>query len=329
MTRLISHALAGLALLCSAPALADAELKPAVKADYDKYLRPLFVHFHRYPELSYVENETAKRMAAELRKAGAEVTTGVGGTGVVGVMRNGAGPALLVRADMDGLPVKETSGLAYASTVTQKGRRRSRSPVMHACGHDMHITVAGRHRAAARGDEGPLAGHDGVCRPAGGGTRSAAPGDDQGRALHPLSQARICARLPCRCGSRRRADRGRARHCFTRPSDRVDIIVHGSRRARRLAASGQGPDRHGRRDRHGAADPGQPRDLAAVARRRDGRRIPFGLQAQHHFRPCGFAADGTLQRRGSPRRCCSPASSASRPRSARIERHAGRQAAGP
>src|SRR5688572_5557351 len=137
MTRLISHAVAGLALLCSAPALADAGLKPAVKADYDSYLSPLFVHFHRNPELSYVETETAKRMAAELRKAGAEVTTGVGGTGVVGVMRNGDGPTVLLRADMDGLPVKETSGLSYASTVSQKGHDGQVYPVMHACGHDV------------------------------------------------------------------------------------------------------------------------------------------------------------------------------------------------
>lgn len=137
-----------------APVAADAGLKQAVKADYDTYLSPLFLHFHKNPELSYVETETAKRMAAELRKAGAEVTTGVGGTGVVGIMRNGTGPTILLRADMDGLPVKEDSGLPYASTATQKGPDGVTYPVMHACGHDTHITalVGAARRLAAMKD---------------------------------------------------------------------------------------------------------------------------------------------------------------------------------
>ena len=146
-------ATASLALL-AAPASA-ASLKDAVKADYDSHLGALFTHFHKNPELSYVETETAQRMASELRKAGADVTTGVGGTGVVGVMRNGAGPTLLLRADMDGLPVKEASGLSYASTVTQKGHDGVVYPVMHACGHDTHITamVGTARRLAAMKDQ--------------------------------------------------------------------------------------------------------------------------------------------------------------------------------
>ena len=136
------------------PALADAGVKAAVKADYDSYLGALFTHFHQYPELSFLEVETAKRMAAELKKAGAEVTAGVGGTGVVGVMRNGDGPTLMLRADMDGLPMPEKSGLAYASTVTQKDRDGQVYPVMHACGHDTHITamVGTARRLAAMKD---------------------------------------------------------------------------------------------------------------------------------------------------------------------------------
>ena len=134
--------LAAGALVCApAPASADAGVRAAIKSDYQSYLGPLFVHFHRNPELSFLEVETAKRMAAELRKAGAEVTTGVGGTGVVGVMRNGAGPTLLLRADMDGLPMPEKSGLPYASKATQKGQDGQVYPVMHACGHDTHITA--------------------------------------------------------------------------------------------------------------------------------------------------------------------------------------------
>ena len=79
-------------------------------------------------------------MAAELRAAGVEVTEGVGGTGVVGLLKNGDGPLLLLRADMDGLPVPEKTGLPYASTATQVGQDGKEYPVMHACGHDVHIT---------------------------------------------------------------------------------------------------------------------------------------------------------------------------------------------
>ena len=138
--------LLGLCVLLVGPAIAatdpsQAALAPAVKADYDKHLGGLFDWFHRNPELSYMETRTAARMAKELRAIpGIEVTEKVGGTGVVGVMKNGAGPTVLVRADMDGLPLKEASGLANASTVVQTGIDGVASPVMHACGHDVHIT---------------------------------------------------------------------------------------------------------------------------------------------------------------------------------------------
>ncbi len=118
----------------------DHDLKGMVARDYDSYLEPLFVHFHKNPELSFFETATAARMASELRAAGLEVTEGVGGTGVVGIMRNGDGPLILLRADMDGLPVLEKSGLDYASTAMQIGEDGKEYPVMHACGHDVHIT---------------------------------------------------------------------------------------------------------------------------------------------------------------------------------------------
>ena len=95
------------------------ELGDAVQQDYDEYLWPLFDHFHRNPELSLIENETAARMASELRAAGFEVTENVGGTGVVAVLRNGDGPRVMMRADMDGLPVEEKSGLENASRKKQ------------------------------------------------------------------------------------------------------------------------------------------------------------------------------------------------------------------
>jgi hippurate hydrolase len=127
--------------LLATPTLAEPDFAPAVEADYAAHLEALFVDFHKNPELSYKETRTAAIMAKELRAVGGiEVTEGVGGTGVVGVMKNGTGPTILVRADMDGLPLKEDSGLAYASSVTQEDIDGVTKPVMHACGHDVHIT---------------------------------------------------------------------------------------------------------------------------------------------------------------------------------------------
>lgn len=124
----------------SAPS-GDAALKAAVKADYDANLGALFDWFHRNPELSGREVNTSARMAQELTALGYDVTTGVGGTGVVAVLRNGAGPTVMIRADMDGLPLQERSGLANASTARQVDADGTEKPVMHACGHDVHITA--------------------------------------------------------------------------------------------------------------------------------------------------------------------------------------------
>ena len=149
-------ALAMVTVLGASPAMADEhDIEQAVEADYEAHLEPLFKHFHANPELSFLESNTAQRMAAELQAAGAEVTTGVGKTGVVGVMRNGEGPLILIRADMDGLPVEEKSGLAYASDATQTGLDGKTYPVMHACGHDVHITslVGTARRLAAMKDQ--------------------------------------------------------------------------------------------------------------------------------------------------------------------------------
>lgn len=128
-------------LVFSLPALAADDLRESVAADYEARLSQLFVHFHENPELPNFEFETSKRLAAEIRALGYEVTEGVGGTGVVAVLENGEGPTILFRADMDGLPVKEDTGLSYASTVTQVDSDGVEKPVMHACGHDVHITA--------------------------------------------------------------------------------------------------------------------------------------------------------------------------------------------
>ena len=100
----------------------------------------LYTHLHTHPELSLQEVETSKRIADELRKAGALVTTNVGKLGVVGLLKNGEGPVVLVRTDMDALPVTEDTGLPYASKVTTRDKAGREVGVMHACGHDIHMT---------------------------------------------------------------------------------------------------------------------------------------------------------------------------------------------
>ena len=121
---------------------------PAAKAEdpgawFDKHegeFLDLYRHLHAHPELSYHEVATASRIAAELKKAGSEVTTGVGKLGVVGVLKNGRGPTVLVRTDLDALPVTEATGLPFASKATAPDDSGVPTGVMHACGHDVHMT---------------------------------------------------------------------------------------------------------------------------------------------------------------------------------------------
>lgn len=130
-------------LFAATPALSadiPTDLSDHIQADYDANLSELFVHFHKNPELSFREFETSKRIASELTALGFDVTTEVGQTGVVAVLKNGDGPTVMIRADMDGLPVKEDSGLPYASTRKQVGIDGVENYVMHACGHDVHVT---------------------------------------------------------------------------------------------------------------------------------------------------------------------------------------------
>ena len=104
-------------------------------------LDAFYIDLHQNPELSGHEEKTAAKLADRLRRLGYQVTTGVGGTGVVALMKNGSGPTLMLRADMDALPVEERTGLPYASKVTVKGPGGAAVPVMHACGHDLHMTT--------------------------------------------------------------------------------------------------------------------------------------------------------------------------------------------
>ena len=114
-------------------------------------LLALYKDLHSHPELSLHETRSAAILAAEARAAGFTVTEKVGGTGVVAVLVNGAGPVVLIRADMDGLPVKEMTGLSYASVAFGEAPDGTQTPVMHACGHDIHMTVwTGVARALAK-----------------------------------------------------------------------------------------------------------------------------------------------------------------------------------
>jgi len=127
------------AVLLASPVAAD-PLETAVKADLPDLLA-IYRNLHAHPELSFQEKNSAAIMAAEAKKLGFQVTTGVGQTGVVAVMKNGPGPVLMLRADMDALPLTEQTGLPYASKVKALTREGAETGVMHACGHDTHMTA--------------------------------------------------------------------------------------------------------------------------------------------------------------------------------------------
>ena len=155
MKRLAQISMLALAAALVPAASADETLRADIAADYEANLEPLFRHFHANPELSHREYETSARLAREISALGFVVTQGVGGTGVVAVMQNGEGPTVMLRADMDGLPVKEDNALDYISTATQEDIDGTVKPVMHACGHDTHITslVGTARQMAARKDQ--------------------------------------------------------------------------------------------------------------------------------------------------------------------------------
>ncbi|GEP41761.1 amidohydrolase [Brevifollis gellanilyticus] len=128
-----------LAALLVTSSLAAADVESLVKDEIPSLLT-LYKELHANPELSLHEAETSVRVAKELRDAGLEVTEKVGGNGVVGVLKNGEGPVIMVRTDLDALPVKELTGLPYASKKLVKDETGREVNVMHACGHDMHMT---------------------------------------------------------------------------------------------------------------------------------------------------------------------------------------------
>ena len=129
-------------VLVSAIAIMSALAAPACAADNSTDLMSVYKHLHSNPELSMMEFETSAYLAAQLKDLGFEVTEKFGKTGVVAVMENGPGKTVMVRADMDALPVKETTGLSFASEVVVTDQHGKDWPAMHACGHDIHMTVA-------------------------------------------------------------------------------------------------------------------------------------------------------------------------------------------
>ena len=136
MTRF--HLIIFASLICAAPSHAQ------TAAELDAYypeLQSLYQDIHRNPELAFQETQTAAKLTARLKALGYEVTTGVGRTGIVGVLRNGGGPTVMLRTELDALPVAEKTGASFASTVVTKNLAGATVPVMHACGHDLHMTA--------------------------------------------------------------------------------------------------------------------------------------------------------------------------------------------
>ena len=128
-------------LLLNGPVLAQTEAIQNIINDDQAYLEELYKYLHANPELSSHEQSTARRIAEELRDLGIDVTEHVGGYGVVGVFENGPGPVVMVRSDMDALPIREQTGAPFASTRTAVLDNGEETYVMHACGHDLHMTV--------------------------------------------------------------------------------------------------------------------------------------------------------------------------------------------
>ena len=115
------------------------------------YLKNLYLDIHQNPEISLMEKVTAQKLANELKKVGYAVTENFGGYGIVGILKNGDGPTILYRTDLDALPMEEKTGLPYASKVKTRNFDGNEVGTMHSCGHDMHMAVwAGTARALAK-----------------------------------------------------------------------------------------------------------------------------------------------------------------------------------
>ena len=117
------------------------KLDESIKKDFTTRLFKIYKHLHQNPELSGSEKETSKILAKEMLELGYNVTENIGGYGIAAILKNGDGPIVLIRTDMDALPVKEETGLPYASKATVVDKDGKKTSVMHACGHDIYMTV--------------------------------------------------------------------------------------------------------------------------------------------------------------------------------------------
>jgi hippurate hydrolase len=142
MKKLVFAAVASMAIFTATAQPSDAILKKVAQMAYadSERLVTIYKDLHENPELGFMETRTAAIVAKELKALGYKVFTGIGKTGVVGILENGAGPTVMFRGDMDALPVKEITGLSYASAMVVKMPDGGTVPVMHACGHDAHVT---------------------------------------------------------------------------------------------------------------------------------------------------------------------------------------------
>src|ERR1700756_4818835 len=134
LAALLAFARSGASQTWTTPAASEVD---AVYPD----IETLYIDLHRNPELAFQEVQTAAKLAARVRALGYDVTTGVGRTGIVAVMKNGPGPTVMLRTELDALPVEEKTGLPFASTVIGKTASGQTTPVMHACGHDIHMSA--------------------------------------------------------------------------------------------------------------------------------------------------------------------------------------------
>lgn len=174
---------------------------------------------HRHPELSHQEHRTAAKIAEQLRRSGYQVHQGIGGTGVVGVLANGSGSTVLLRADMDALPVHEATGLPYASTAKATDADGNEVPVAHACGHDVHVAcLLGAAELLAEGTDrwsGTVVAlfqpaeevADGARRMVANGLAGLIPTPDVALAQHVVPMPAGSVHAPVRCSPQRTACR--------------------------------------------------------------------------------------------------------------------------
>ena len=244
----------------------------------------LYQHLHSHPELSNREFETAKRMADELRKAGAIVTSGVGQLGVVGLIKNGQGPTVLVRCEMDALPVTEATKLPFASRVTALGSGGRPVGVMHACGHDLHMTnLVGTARWLTDHKE-PLGGDRCPDRPAGRGAGRWCAPDAGRRPLYRGSPSPISPSCPARRSRYRGGQGGLLRRTVDGRHDRRLDPGQREGRPRRPAAHDRRSDRPRLDARPRPPNDHQPRAEPARPRGPHHRLVPGRHGVEHHSR---------------------------------------------